>query len=539
MKVIRVATGLQFGSCLLLLAVMVSSPSAHAAGVLDTIQSSMQAASTGWMRIAEGYAKTIFAALAVFELVWSGAQYTLQKNDLSDFMVAVLFKVSALAFFYTLMLEASTWMPLVIQSFTTMGQTISGTPPLTPSGVFDQGVNLATRIITAVSNAQYGLTEIGQALLADIVVGLTGFIVVIAYALIALQFLMTLIESYIVLGGGAVMLGFMGSRWTANWGEKYFGYAVSVGVKLLVVYLIVGFGTTLTAQELALLKARLDAHGVPPLSNLLDIGLSALVFGGVAWNVPGLAGSFMNGTPSMSLGNMAAPMAGISAGVIAAGAAATGGLARLATLTQGSAGGGLPLGVGGGGVGGGGVGDGGTAGTPGAVGSVGGMDRLAALGSMTGAAGQGAADLARGNPSGGGSTAAWNAGPAQTPRAAIPALPSSMANAQTFSNPPMDPPQSTNPQQVGADQGSGAQATASRTSDLVPPASGNADTVGAPTAGAGAAGDRAQAGASSSLDRLAARMGQIQDNAAGRALQHVTGHDGNAGGLTIRLVHPD
>ena len=50
---------------------------------------------------------------------------------------------------------------------------------------------------------------------------------------------------YIIIGGGALLLRFNGSKWTQVFAEKYLGYAVSVGIKLFALYLIVGLGQNL------------------------------------------------------------------------------------------------------------------------------------------------------------------------------------------------------------------------------------------------------------------------------------------------------
>src|SRR6202011_6063043 len=98
--------------------------------------------------------------------------------------------------------------------------------------------------------------------------------VVIAFAIIAGQLLITLIESYIVIGAGVFMLGFTGSRWTLVFGEKYVGYAVSVGIKLFMLELIVGLGYALGQQWSALF-----GNGIAPPETYVEVVGAALIFG--------------------------------------------------------------------------------------------------------------------------------------------------------------------------------------------------------------------------------------------------------------------
>ena len=59
---------------------------------------------------------------------------------------------------------------------------------------------------------------------------------------------MALVESYVVVGAGFIFLGFGGSRWTAPYVERYIALAVAVGVKLMVLYMLIGAGMTLSAS---------------------------------------------------------------------------------------------------------------------------------------------------------------------------------------------------------------------------------------------------------------------------------------------------
>lgn len=306
----------------------------HATGVLDSVDQTIQAASTSWMGTALGYANTLFFGLAGLEFTWSAIQLTLKKNDLPDIIVGTLFKVMSLAFFAMILNEAPTWIPMIINSFTQAGTAVAGGgTPLTPSGVIDQGISLASNIITqgmnvngtqnggVVSAITSGGVSMGKYMLSAIVIGLTGIMIVLAFAVIALQLFVTLVESYLVVGGGALMLGFLGSRWTSNFGEKYFGYAISVGIKLFTLYLIIGFGSDLVTQMQAQLSALTAGGNSVGLGDWLGMGGTSVVYGGVGYMVPGLASSMMNGSPSMTMSNLGAAGGAMAAAPVAVGLA--------------------------------------------------------------------------------------------------------------------------------------------------------------------------------------------------------------------------
>ncbi|MGO9443747.1 MAG: P-type conjugative transfer protein TrbL [Thiobacillaceae bacterium] len=314
---------------------------AAAANTLDQIQQNFQSASSGWMSAALPYANHLFGGLAALEFSWAGVQYLLRKNDLPEFLTSVTLKIVSLGFFFSLLTMAPTWVPLIISSFTQAGAAVSGTAAMTPSGVFDLGPQVATLIIQVLGSPSIstGLSGLGSYFFAAIAAGLSGLLVVIAFALAALQLLMTLIESYIVIGGGALMLGFLGSRWTLPFGEKYFGYAISVGIKLFILYLIIGMGPTLANAIISDLNSAAAAagSGTPPPGAFLTAAAASLIYGALAFMIPDLAGSLMNGSPAMSLGHVAGAGAMIAGGMVGAGAAGLSTSARMANSTIGAA----------------------------------------------------------------------------------------------------------------------------------------------------------------------------------------------------------
>ena len=301
------------------------------AAQLVSLAGQFKAATTGWMTTAIGYAKDIFGSLAVLEFVWSGAQYALRKNDLPDFITGAFLKMLSLSFFFFVLIDmAPTFIPDIINSFITIGANIGGVPMISvdsPGTFVSLGISMVVQMFNGLGKLSLG-NEIG----AIFPVALAALFILIAFIIIAAQLLIILIESYIVLGAGAVMLGFLGSRWTNTFGEKYYGYAVSIGIKLMVIELVAGLGMKMAGVWM---EELLHAQGVQ-LSMYFDIAMGSVLFAALAMMVPSLAGSFMNGSPSLSLGNVGAAGAAIAGGVVAAGAGAAMGAASLANSAIGA-----------------------------------------------------------------------------------------------------------------------------------------------------------------------------------------------------------
>lgn len=335
-------------------------------GYLDTIAGNFSSATSGWMTTAQGYAQHIFASLAALDLGWWGIKNVLKKNDLADFIGGATLKISSIFFFYTIVSYAPTWMPLITSSFMQMGQGIGGggAAATTPSGIMSEAFSVISTLWTTVQ-AQSSWDHLASNLLFAMVAVITSVFGLIGFGLVALQLFMTQVELNLVGGAGLVMLGFTGSGMTSSFGEKYIGYMISIGIKLLVIYAIVGLGQNVINSEIAYINAW--TSDTPPL-DLLSVGATMLIYGVIGMQVPGMAGSLMNGSPNMSLGNVAGGAAAIAGGAMAAGGAALAGYAgatksldRMAEM--------VGAGVGAAG---------------GSAGGIGGSDSLGALSSMTG-----------------------------------------------------------------------------------------------------------------------------------------------------------
>ena len=291
-------------------------PTIPSNGVMDNLANLMSSRATAWLTTAQDFARHLFYGLAAIEVTWAGIEYTLRKNELGDLIVSILFKLLAICFFYFVIINlAPTWVPLIIQSFTQMGATVSGTTiaQLSPSAVFEHGIVLAGALFNRAGQGNF-ITEV-----TGVLESLPAMLILMfSFAFVALKLLITLAEADIVLAGALPMLGFLGSRWTAPWGEKYFGYAVSVGVKLMVLYLVIGLGDSIFLDEQNFFSG---GTGPPTFSDMYQYALAAFLYAGVAWSVPSIAGAMMSGAPALGIGSLMAPIATTAAGTFAAGAA--------------------------------------------------------------------------------------------------------------------------------------------------------------------------------------------------------------------------
>src|SRR5260370_21630087 len=183
------------------------------------------------------YANTLCGLRAVIEFAWSAAVMLLEKSDLQSWTSALVRKIMWIGCFYALLLNGRTWIPWIIQSFEQIGETSSGVAALSPSGVFSQGLNIAGSLMDSASTSAF-FTKPGSSM----ALVFAALIIVLSYGIITLQFVVAMVESYIIVAAGFIFIGFGGSRWTVPYTERYIGLAVSTGVKIMLLYLLIGAG---------------------------------------------------------------------------------------------------------------------------------------------------------------------------------------------------------------------------------------------------------------------------------------------------------
>jgi len=130
---------------------------------------------------------------------------------------------------------------------------------------------------------------------------LASFVVAISFALIATSYMVVLVESFIYLTAGLIFLGFGGSKFTQPYVERYIALAFAIGIKMMLLYFLLGTGMVLSNQWLATAKA-LNTSAVPGIS-AMAIMCSAMMFLLLCWQIPKLFSSMIAGSPSLTGGD--------------------------------------------------------------------------------------------------------------------------------------------------------------------------------------------------------------------------------------------
>lgn len=279
--------------------------------VLDPVVNKYQSFQFVWYAKIRVVAERLFWILVSVDFAWSGVIYVLDKNTIEEIAISNVKKILTIGFFYSLLKFSDTWIPAIINSFAKIGRDTGNVVNATPDSIAKTGYELALACFGA-------MKKLGMLDAIPVVFPVTfiAIVTLLAFLFVAAQLLVTLVESYLAIGAGVILLGFGGSRWTTDFATKYLQYAVGTGVKLMILYLIVGVGQVITADLVInsnqLLQSCLQALGV------------AVVYGYLAIHIPSMASAMMSGSPSMTAGSLASTALTLGAAAAGAGAAAVG-----------------------------------------------------------------------------------------------------------------------------------------------------------------------------------------------------------------------
>lgn len=208
---------------------------------------------------------------------------------------------------------------IVFESFAGLGLKASGTglstaDLLSPGRIAQVGIDAGRPILNSISGLM-GYISFFENFVQIAVLLFAWIVVLLAFFILAIQLFVTLIEFKLTTLAGFVLIPFGLFGKTAFAAERVLGNVISSGVKVLVLAVIVGIGSTLFSQFTAGFGGN-----QPTIEDAMSLVLSALALLGLGIFGPGIANGIVSGGPQLGAG--AAVGTGLAAGgIVAAGAA--------------------------------------------------------------------------------------------------------------------------------------------------------------------------------------------------------------------------
>ncbi|AVH45677.1 P-type conjugative transfer protein TrbL [Agrobacterium tumefaciens] len=295
--------------------------------VLTELENQVSSAAKGWETTIMEAAKSLFWILATIEIGIAAVWLAIQSASLDSWFAELVRRIMFIGFFAFVLTQGPTFARAVVDSLFQIG---AGGGSASPAEVFDAGIRVASQMS---QQAQFGVFEDNALAIAAV---LAMGVVVICFSLVAAIFVSVMVEMYVGLLAGMIMLGLGGSSFTKDFAVRYLVYAFGVGMKLMALVMIAKIGS----QVLLGLANAPTASSDQFVTTLAIAGISVVVFI-IAMYVPNIiqgvvqGASVSGGMEAIRHGGQAASFAA-GAGFLAAGAAGAGFAAAQAARAGGS-----------------------------------------------------------------------------------------------------------------------------------------------------------------------------------------------------------
>jgi type IV secretion system protein TrbL len=283
--------------------------------VLTTLENSVVTAAKGWETTVMNAARSLFWILAGIEVGIAAVWLAINAASLDSWFAELVKRIMFIGLFAFILDRGPEFAKAVVDSLYQIG---AGGGSASPANIFDAGIRVATKMS---EQAKFGLWEDNALAIAAV---FAMVVVVVSFSLVAAIFVAVMVEMYVGLLAGMIMLGLGGSSHTKDFAIKYLVYAFSVGMKLMALVMIAKIGSDIL---LGLAEAP-TATSEQFINTLAIAGISVVVFVIAMYVPPILQGvvqgaSVGGGMEAIRHGGQAASSAA-GAGFLVTGAASRG-----------------------------------------------------------------------------------------------------------------------------------------------------------------------------------------------------------------------
>ncbi|MBO1272896.1 P-type conjugative transfer protein TrbL [Shewanella sp. 4t3-1-2LB] len=254
-------------------------------GAINELLLTFENAANVWPAIIRQYVTWLFWALVGISWAWHFLWMAFKGDSIVELLAELTRRSLLIGFFYWLVIDGTSIASSIVEGFMFIGNKISG-QYIHPGSVFDIGFSLASEIIKKLS-----WTSMGDSI-GFILAGL-GILIIMAF--ITLEMVLIIIQYYIMLNLGVVMMGFLGHEWSREYGINYFRLMLGLGVKFLIMQMIVSL-------SLSILQTWLQTSDLTWTQVLLILP-TLLVIWGLVREVPAQAASLISGVTSPTSGD--------------------------------------------------------------------------------------------------------------------------------------------------------------------------------------------------------------------------------------------
>lgn len=238
--------------------------SAQDGSVLTDLENEMRTAAASWEGRIMQAARSLFWILAVIEVGVAAIWLAIQAASLDGWFAELVRRILFIGFFVFVLEQGPDLSKAIVDSLFQIG---ANGGSASPANVFNAGLSVAAQLS---ANVQFGLFQDNALAIAAV---FAMVVVVVCFALVAAIFVSVMVEMYVGLLAGMIMLGLGGTSYTKDFAIRFLVYAFSVGMKLMALVMIARIGS-----EVLIGMANNPSGSDEFLRTLAIAGISVVVF---------------------------------------------------------------------------------------------------------------------------------------------------------------------------------------------------------------------------------------------------------------------
>ncbi|MDI6029333.1 P-type conjugative transfer protein TrbL [Corticibacterium sp. UT-5YL-CI-8] len=306
MVIVRPSRKLETAFIVIAILALATAPAlAQQGSVLTTLENQVVTAAKGWETTIMNAARSLFWILAGIEIGIAAVWLAINAASLDAWFAELVRRIMFIGLFAFILDRGPALAKAVVDSLFQIG---AGGGSASPANIFDAGIRVASKMS---EQAKFGLWEDNALAIAAV---FAMIVVVVAFSLVAAIFVAVMVEMYVGLLAGMIMLGLGGSSYTKDFAVRYLVYAFSVGMKLMALVMIAKIGSDILIGLAEAPTATSDQF----ITTIGIAGISVVVFI-IAMYVPPIIQGVVQG--ASIAGGMAAIRHGGQAATFAAGGA--------------------------------------------------------------------------------------------------------------------------------------------------------------------------------------------------------------------------
>jgi len=269
------------------------------AGVIDQFLNVFTQYIDSGFGLVGGDVRWLSTTLIIIDMTLAGLFWAMAGEE--DILARLIKKTVYVGFFAFLIGNFNTLCKVVYQSFSGLGLEASGSALsaqtlLQPGKLAQVGIDAGKPILAAASSLT-GYVSIVTNAIPIFVLLVAWVVVVLSFFVLAIQLFIVLLEFKLTTLAGFVLIPFALFNKTAFLAERVLGNVVASGVKILVLAVIIGIGSTLFSQF-----TQGFGSNQPTIEDALSIMLGALSLFGLGIFGPSIATGLVSGAPQLGAG---------------------------------------------------------------------------------------------------------------------------------------------------------------------------------------------------------------------------------------------